>query len=84
MGETKAAAYPLYPMTECPDERTAGVVLLEADDETKVTADRRGTSWRIVDWEKYDFDGEPHWFARSWFTITAAHLAALTRQEQSA
>lgn len=74
-------AFPLYPYTDAQDERAKGVVLLDGDEHAKTTAERLGSlagiSWRITDWEAVEYEGEPHWFARSWYTIPGRHIAML-------
>jgi hypothetical protein len=74
--------YPLYPLTDCHDERTPGVLLLEGDDECKTTAQRVKHGWRIVDWEAVDFHGAPHWFQRSWHTVPDKFIAAILKATQ--
>lgn len=84
-GVPVAPELPYYPATDVPDEREPGVHLLDFDDDValedagKVTAQRVGNGWRVVDWEVLLYEGAPTWFARSWHTVPDRYVRALAR-----
>lgn len=86
----ESKAPPQYPILSCDghdhDERTEGVHLLEWGDDSKTTAERRGDSWRITEWDTHQVDGQTHWFPRWFHTIpdsTVRQLAALIADEEA-
>ena len=70
---------PIHPFSERMDDRKEGVLLLDGYEDYKMTAERIGDYWQIVDWELVDFDGLPHWFPRCWFSISAKHMAIIAK-----
>jgi len=68
-----------YPLDDEKDERFEGVILLDAGDVEKKTAENCEDYWHIRDWELMTSGGVDYWFCRSSYTIDKEIIAKLAK-----